>query len=216
MTTNLDRSRRAARFLIEAPSIGLASLAYSSGIHLSSLRASLLDISDPWWVVTIGLMLLLSPAYHAWVIGKTGALVRGETFPLRKLPMESFSDLVIGELLVNAFVVLGSVLFLLPGIYVGLRSIYYKQIIILHKARSMEAIRQSFRLTMAPRVVFQMLLLLATVYSIPLAADYLLTPVTQAWWVHPISILVSTLFLAWVNVYITLSFGDLVEHGENA
>ncbi len=181
---------------------------------MSSLRADLLDIRDPWWVVTVGLVLLLSPIYHAFIIGKTAALARGEAFPVRHLPLESFSELVIGELLVNAFVVLGSALFLLPGIYVGLRSIYYKQIIILHKARSVEALRRSFRMTMAARDVFQTFLLLAVAYCIPLAIDYLLAPVTQAWWVHPIAILVSTSFIAWVNVYITLMFIELVEHDE--
>ena len=216
MTTIRQRIRQTAKLLGRAPSIGLASLVYSSIIHLTSLRADLLDIGDPWWVVTVGLVLLLSPLYHAFVVGKAAALVRGEPFPLRHYPMESFGDLVVGELLVNAFVVLGSALFLLPGIYVGLRLIYYKQIIILHKARPLEAIRQSLRITMAPRVVFQTFLLLAGAYSIPLAVDYLFTSATPAWWVHPIAILVSTSFIAWVNVYITLSFDELVGHEESA
>jgi len=216
MMTNLDRSRQVVRLLTRAPLIGLASLAYSSVIHLSSLRADLLDVGDPWWIVTVGLVLLLSPVYHALAIGKTAALVRGEAFSLRHLPLESFGELVAGELLVNAFVVLGSALFLLPGIYVGLRSIYYKQIIILHKSRSVAAIRQSFSMTVAPRVVFQMFLLLAVAYCIPLSIDYLLPPATQAWWIHPIAVLVSTSFIAWVNVYITLLFVELVGHEERA
>jgi len=214
MTTILQRIRLTAKLLRRAPAIALVSLVYSSVIHLASLRADLLDIGDPWWVVTVGLVLLLSPLYHAFVVGKAAALVRGEPFPLHHCRMESFGDLVVGELLVNAFVVLGSALFLLPGIYVGLRLIYYKQIIILHKARPMEAIRQSFRITTAPRVVFQTFLLLAGAYSIPLAVDFLLPSEPQAWWIHPVAILVSTSFIAWVNVYITLSFDELVGREE--
>lgn len=210
MMTSLERSRQAARFLIQAPSIGLASLAYSTAIHLASLRADLLDITDPWWVVTIGLVVLLSPIYHIVVIGTANALQRGESFPLRMLPVETFGDLVLGELLVNALVVLGSALFFLPGIYIGLRLILYKQIIILHKARPVEAIRESLKLTMPPRIVLQAFLFLAASYCLPLVIEYLLAPITEAWWIHPIGILVSTSFIAWVNVYITLWFGELV------
>jgi len=210
MMTSLERSRQAARLLMQAPAIGLASLAYSGAIHIASLRADLLDITDPWWVVTIGLVLLLSPIYHIVVIGMVDAFHREESCPLRTLPVETFGDLVLGELLVNALVVLGSALFFLPGIYIGLRSIFYKQIIILHKARPLEAIRESFKLTMPPRVVLQVFLLLAASYCLPLLIEYLLAPITQAWWIHPVGILVSTSFIAWVNVYITLAFGDLV------
>jgi hypothetical protein len=210
MMTSLERSKQVGRLLIQAPSIGLASLFYSSMIQLSSLRADLLDITDPWWVVTVGLVLLLSPIYHIAVIGKVAAFHRRESFPLRSVPVETFGDLVLGELLVNALVVLGSAFLFLPGIYVGLRSIYYKQIIILHKARPVEAIRGSFRLTMAPSVMFRTLLLLSASYILPLTIEYLLAPMTQAWWIHLVAILISTSFLAWINGYITLSFVDLI------
>ena len=205
----LDRIRRAGRLSIQLPSIGVASLAYSSAIYLSSLQADLLDISNPWWIVTVAIVLLLSPIYHTFVIRRTAASLAGQTFTLRDLPMESFGDLVVGELLVNASVVLGTLLFLLPGIYVGLRSIYYKQAIVLHKARSLPAIQQSLRMTGKPQVVLQMFLFLAVAYSIPLGADLILTSAIQTPWVHPIAILVSTLFIAWVNVYVTLSFDEL-------
>ena len=125
--------------------------------------------------------------------------------------MESFSDLVGGELLVNVLVILGGALFLLPGIYMGLRAIYYKQIIVLHKARSLSAVRESFRMTVDPRTVLRMFLFLAVAYCIPLAIDLVLTPAIQALWVHSIAILVSTSFIAWVNVYITLSFNELID-----
>ena len=210
MMTSLERSRQAARLLIQAPSIGLASLAYSTATHLASVRADLRDPTNPWWVVTIALVVLLSPICHMVVIGKVDAIRRGETFSLSTLPLEAFPDLVLGELLVNGLVVLGSVFFFLPGIYIGLRSVYYKQIIILHKARPVEAIRESFRMTAAPRAVLRILALLAVSYSLPLAIEYLLAPMTQVWWIHPIGILGSTFFIAWVNVYITLLFGDSV------
>jgi len=217
MTKILDRIRQAGRLSIQLPSIGVASLAYSSAIYLSSLQADLLDISNPWWIVTVGIVLLLSPIYHAFVIRRTATSLAGRTFTLRDFPMESFGDLVAGELLVNASVVLGAILFLFPGIYVGLRSIYYKQVIVLHKARSLPAIRQSFSMTAKPQVMLQMFLFLAVAYSIPLGSDLILTSASQIVWVHPIAILVSTLFIAWVNVYVTLSFDELTKNDdENA
>ena len=209
MTTILARVKQAAQLPIRVPSIGVASLAYSSAVYASSFRANLLDIDDPWWIVTVGLVLLLSPIYHAFVIRKTAAYQAGLTFSLREMPIESFGDLVVGELVVNALVVLGGMLFLLPGVYVGLRSIYYKQITVLHKSRPLQAIKQSFLLTRNPRVVLTLFLFLAITYCFPLGIDFLLPP-TQAWWVHGIAILVSTAFIALVNVTITLSFGELL------
>lgn len=208
MTKIPDRLKQAALLPLRLPSIGMASLAYSSAIYLSSLRADLLDITDPWWILTVGIVLLLSPVYHAFVIRKTAAFAMDQTFALRDFPIESFGDLVVGQLLVNALVILGGALFLFPGIYVGLRSIYYKQAIVLRKARSMPAIRQSFRMTVDPRAMGRMFLFLAVAYCIPLVIDLLLTPAIRALWIHPIAILVSTSFIAWVNVYITISFNE--------
>ncbi len=208
--TSLQRSRRVAHLILHAPSIALVSLIYSAAIHVSSVRADLLDVADPWWVVTLALILLLSPVLHIHIIATVDSLRRRESLPSRLLPMEVFGDLVLGELIVNALVVLGSVLFLLPGIYVGLRSIYYKQSIILHKARPVDALRESFALTVSPRAMLQVLLLLAVSYTLPLVIDYWLSPATQAWWIHPIGILVSATFIAWINVYVTVWFGDLI------
>ena len=211
MTKTLARIRQAAKLPIQVPSIGVASLAYSCAVYLSSLKADLLEIGDPWWIVTVGLVLLLSPVYHAFVIRKTVAHGVGKAFSLRDIPMESFGDLVVGELFVNALVVLGGALFLLPGVYVGLRSIYYKQLIVLHKARPLSAVQQSFRVTGNPRVVFHTFLFLAIAYCIPLGIDFLLAPAIRALWFHPVAILVSASFIAWVNVYITLSFNELIQ-----
>jgi hypothetical protein len=208
MMTSLQRARKVLQLLLRAPTLGAAALIYTGLIYLSSTRADLLDFGNPWWVVTVTLVLLLSPAFHALVIGKTAAASAGRPYAIRDFPLESFGDLVAGELLVNAGVILGSALFLLPGIYLGIRSIFYKQSIVLHKARSVDAIRRSFTMTAEPRAMLHVLLFLAIAYSIPLAMDYWLDPVRNGLWVHPVAILVSTSFVAWVNVYITQLFID--------
>jgi hypothetical protein len=188
--------------------MAIASLLYAGVIYASTLRADFLDIGDPWWVVTVGLVILLSPLYHALVIQAVAAHAEHRPFSLRDIPMESFGGLVAGELIVNASVALGSMLFLLPGIYIGLRAIYYKQSIVLRKARAVEAVRASFALMTDSRSLLWMFLLLAGAYAVLLGTDFFLLPVSTAPWIHPIAILISAAFLAWVNGYITLSFLD--------
>ena len=216
MTSSADHIRHTARLLAHSPSIAIASLAYSIIIQSASLRSGLLDIGNPWWVLTAGLIVLLSPIYHAFVIARTGASRSGQAFSIRGVPMESFGDLVAGELLVNALVILGSALLIVPGIYIGLRTIYYKQGIVLQKARLVPAIRQSLRLTAQPRAAGQLFAGLAVAYGLPLGFDWLLRPVLPDAWLLPAAVVVSTSFLAWVNVYITCSFDDRVAQDETA
>jgi len=216
MKTIAAQSRQALQLIAHAPSIGVVSFVYSGLIQAASIRADLLDIANPWWIVTIGLILLLSPLYHMVVIGKVAAILSKQSFSWRALPIEAFAALVAGELLVNAGVIAGSAAFLLPGIYLGLRAVYYKQAIILHKARALAGIQQSFRMTAPPRVMLQILLMFSVSYCIPLAVDFLVMPAMQSLWVHVIAILVSTGFVAWINVYVTISFYRLVDSNESA
>jgi len=192
------------------PSIGIVSLLFSIALHLASLRGDLLDISNPWWVLTVGLVLLLSPLYHVFVISRVAAYLEQHTFSLRDIPIEAFGGLVMGELLVNAAVVLGGAVLVLPGIYFGLRAVFYKQAIVLHKAQAVTGIRASFRLTAEPRVLFQILVLMALAYCVPLVVDFLVSPTTYALWIHPLAIFVSAVFLAWINVVVTILFLELV------
>jgi hypothetical protein len=210
MTSIRDRIRRVGKLLIRVPSIGLASLIYSGIIYLASLRAGLLDPANPWWVLTAASIVLLSPLYHAFVISRTAAAAAGSPFSLRDVPLESFGTLVAAQLLINALAALGATMLLLPGIYIGLRTIYYKQMIILRKHRSIPAMRESFAITGDWRTTLQLFLILVIAYGFLLGVDWLLGAATEAGWVDGVAILVSTLFLAWVNVYITLLFEDLV------
>jgi len=200
------RIRRAARLLARVPSVGVVAIVYSAAIQAASFRADVIDLSSRWWVATAALILLLSPLVHAFVIHRTFAALRRIPFRLRDLPVESFGSLVAGELLVNAAVVIGSVFFLLPGVYVGLRLIYYKQAIVLHKARLAAAVRESLLLTTDGRRLLWMFLVLAASYCVPLGIELLALPAADALWVHAVAVLISAAFVAWINVYVTLSF----------
>lgn len=205
-------SRQTARLLIHVPSIGIASLVFSIATHLASLRADLLDIANPWWILTVGLVLLASPLYHALVISRVAAHVEKRDFSVLDVPLEAFGGLVLGEILVNAGVILGGALLVLPGMYIGLRAAFYKQAIVLHKTSASDGIRASFRLTAEPRILARLLMLMAAAYCLPIAIDFLLTPASQGPWIHPVAVLVSTVFLAWINVAVTMQFLELASH----
>ena len=206
MTAMRTRVSRAARLLGRTPSVGVAAIVYSAAIQAASFRADVVDLSNRWWVVTAALILLLSPLVHTFVIHRTFAALRRIPFHLRDLPVESFGSLVAGELLVNAAVVIGSVFFLLPGVYVGMRLIYYKQAIILHKARLAAAVRESLVLTADGRRLLGMFLVLAASYCVPLGIELIALPATDALSVHAVAVLISAAFVAWINVYVTLAF----------
>lgn len=193
-----------------APRILGSTFLFSTVIHLSTLRADLLDIADPWWVVTVGLVLLLSPVYHAYVLSAVENVAADRSDHWRNISLETFGPLVVGELMVNAAVILGGALFLLPGIYIGLRAIYYKQAIVLYKDRPLVALQRSFQLTPDWRHLGQLLAVLGVAYCIPLGVDLLLRPAVSGWWIHLVSIAVSTGFLAFVNIAVTLFFLERV------
>ncbi len=215
----LTRLSRAWLLLLRTPSAGVAALVYSVAIHASSIRADILDLGNPWWIVTAAVVLLLSPVFHAFILHRTFASIQGLPFRLRDLPAESFGSLVAGEVLVNAAVVIGSIFFLIPGIYLGLRLIYYKQSVVLHKARLASAVRESLLLTADGRRLVRTFVVLAASYCIPVGIDLLVLPAADALWVHVVAVAISTLFIAWINVYLTLAFvedAQASEAGESA
>jgi len=211
----LTRLNRAWRLLLRTPSAGAASLVYSAAIHASSMHADILDLGNPWWIVTAAIVLLFSPLFHAFIIQRTFASIQGIPFRLRDLPAESFGSLVAGEILVNVAVVLGSVFFLLPGVYAGLRLIYYKQAVVLHKARISSAVRESLLLTADGRRLVKTFVVLAVSYCVPVGIDLLALPAADALWVHVVAVAISTLFIAWINVYLTLAFVEDAQTDEN-
>lgn len=211
-----DRVRRAGRLLVRSPVVAGAALVYSTAIHASSARADILDLANPWWILTAATVLLLSPVFHALVIQSAFASLRGLPFRLRDIPAESFGSLVAGEFLVNGAVILGSIFLLLPGVYAGMRLIYYKQSIVLHKTRVLASVRESLLLTADGRRLLGVFVVLGLSYCVPLAIDFLVLPAVDALWGHVLAVVVSSVFVAWINVYLTLAFVEDAETADGA
>lgn len=206
---NWPKTLRELRFPFHRPWWLLLSLAYTGLLYVASLRAGLLDIGDPFWILTAGAAILLSPLYHALLIPSM-AKVRSERSadgPVeRSAPGRAFPRLVVGELLVNALVIAGAFLFLLPGIYFGVRLAFYKQAILVDDKPTMVAMRESFHRTASWRLALALFGVLAVLYGVATGVDFLVLIVAPTWFLHAGSVAVSAVLLLYVNGFVTASY----------
>jgi len=209
MTVNWPKILSELRFPFRRPEWLLLSLAYTGLLYAASLRAGLLDIGNSFWILTAGTVVLLSPIYHAVLIPWMAA---ARSKPVGKEPaarvdvVRVFARLVVGELLVNALVIAGAFLFLVPGIYFGVRLAFYKQAIIIDDRRPVVAMRESFRRTANWRLALVLFGGLAFCYAIATGFDFLLLAVAPAWLLHVGSVIVSAILLLYVNTFVTTTF----------
>jgi len=195
------------RFPFRHPEWFVLSLVYSGILHGASLRADLFDVGDPFWILTAGVVILLSPIYHAMLL--PGMIARrcgaGEITRETRSPVEStLSRLIVGELMVNGLVIAGALVFLLPGIYLGVRLAFYKHEIIAQDRPTTLAIRESFGKTREGRMALLVFGALGVCYGAAFGIDALLLgAATAPWLIHAGSIAVSTMLLVYVNSFIT-------------
>jgi hypothetical protein len=197
----LGRTRRAARRGVRPAVLG-ASLLYAAALYAAGLNADLLDVQASWWVVTVAAVLLLSPLYHGFVI-RWAAADKGRPKSVGATILATFPQLFVGQLLVGAGVVLGAFALLVPGIYVGVRAILYKQAIVLGGRAPVAALRDSFRRTAAVRTTGLAALALAAFYGVALGVDALFTLVGSAIVGGIASVVVSGTLLAMLNSLLT-------------
>ncbi|MEE8195487.1 MAG: hypothetical protein V3T91_03680, partial [Candidatus Bipolaricaulota bacterium] len=119
-------------FPFRHPALLWLAVCFSFVLYLGNSPASIYDTQDPYWVVPIATLVLLSPLWHGLFIllmkgyyskspiSITEAL--GQAIPL-------YTRLFVGEILVNLLVIGGALLFFVPGVYFGLRATFYKQAI---------------------------------------------------------------------------------------
>jgi len=206
---NWPRILSELRFPFQRPQWFLLSLVYTGLLYAASLRAGLLDVGNSFWILTAAAALLLSPIYHAVLIPWMAAARSGgsrEGLAARKDLERAFARLVVGELLVNALVIAGAFLFLLPGIYFGVRLIFYKQAILLDDLAPAAAMRESFRRTGDWRLALALFGGLAACYAMATGFDFLLLVAAPLWLVHVGSVIVSATLLLYVNALITASY----------
>jgi len=186
--------------------LGGCSLLYSAALYASSLQADLFELANPWWILTSATILLLSPLYHAIIIpaiararGLSTSSNLGET-------LERFVPLFLGQVLVNLGVILGSMLLVVPGIFVGLRTIYYKQAVILHGATVREAILSSLQRTGAGKRLVEIFLVLGVLYCVPLGMEFFVLAALPLALRHVVAVFGTALFISWANAFVTDSY----------
>ena len=188
------------------PSLLLVSLLFSGSLYAANLQASVYDIHDPKWVITMAILILLSPFFHGVAILRVRAVQSGKEITTWQALLQagvSYPRLVVGEILANLIVVAGLFLFILPGVYVGLRLIFYKQAILIDHAAGLTSLRASYRSTAGWRYSVVLLALLAPFYGLVMLIGYVVTVFSWGAFGEALVVIFSALSLIWTNTLLT-------------
>ncbi len=210
-----ERLRRGLLLPLRFPALLGLSVGYSALLYAASLQAGFLDVRNPYWVLSVGGLLLLSPIYHALLLPAIASALQGTRADWRAVLSDArdlFPQLFLGEVLVGAAVIAGGLLLLIPGIYVGMRFIYYKQSIVFERKSAILALRESLRMTLDWRSTVGLFLCLAALYGCTVGLDSLLITHAPSLVVHVAAITGTALLLVWMNVLVTSSYVN--RHGE--
>ena len=201
--------RRSASALWRDPGLLLASLGFMAVQYVTGLKAGVLDIESPWWVLTMAVVLLGSPVVHTWLIVRSHAISEDRRATLRAAFSQMapcFVRLLLGQIVVNALVVGGLVVFVVPGVYIGIRLIYYKQAIIMERLSLSAALLRSAELTADWRTVFVILGQSTPIWTIPFAVVAAATFFELGIAGDVLIILGSAISFAWVNALLTMRY----------
>ncbi|HDL86010.1 MAG TPA: hypothetical protein ENH11_06760 [Candidatus Acetothermia bacterium] len=192
------------------PLLLIWALAFTGIFYLVNRQANLYDIANPRWVITMATLILVSPFFNGGFILLLQARRNGEKLSLGQAIVQTFSNygsLIVGELLVNMIVVAGGILFVIPGIYFGLRLIFYKQEILIGGARGTAALKMSVARTQKWRGTLSLFASLSLFY-LPAVAVFFV-PMSLAWDLY--ALLASALTFAWINILLTRIYLDAKE-----
>ncbi len=206
-----ERLRRVIALPFRFPALLAVSVGYSGLLYVVSSKAGFLDVRNPYWVLSVGGVLLLSPIYHAVLLPAIAAALRGGRADWRAVLGEGqnlFQRLFYGEIVVGAAVIAGGLLLLIPGIYIGMRFVYYKQTIVLERTSTITALRKSLRVTRDGRLTFWLFVGLAALYGCAVGFDALLVNLAPMPVVHVGAVVGTGLLLTWMNVLVTSTYVD--------
>lgn len=175
-------------------------------LYGASSLAGLHEIENPRWIITMGALLLIPPFFDGLFIHLVHGIKTGKPILLgeavtRTLPC--YARLVTVAILVNLGVLLGLFLFLLPGIYLALRWIFYRQGIVIDGARGTTCLRMSIERTRGWRAIVSLLGFLAAIYAPTFLIGYAVIVLPLGMVGEGLVIAVSTLTFAWVNTLLT-------------
>jgi hypothetical protein len=184
----------------------LLSLFFVAVLYAMDSQATLYEIENPKWVLAMGTFILLHPVFNGLFI----LLVHGERIgePLtlnqaltRILPC--YGQLVVGEIMVNLGVFIGFLLLFIPGAYLGLRWIFYKQAIVIDGASGTSGMRASFTMTQDWHDLVILLRFLAILYApaFLIGGAIVVLPLGSigSWIARGVTVLT----FAWVNTLLT-------------
>ncbi|MEN6370018.1 MAG: hypothetical protein ABFD77_10050 [Thermotogota bacterium] len=197
----MERIRRTARRALHPAVLG-SSLLYAAALYAAGLNAGILDIEASLWVVTVAATLLLSPLYHGFVL-QWAAVGEGAPKAVGSTTIAAFPRLFVGQLLVGAGAVIGAVALIVPGVYFGVRTVLYKQAIVLEGAKPIQAVRTSFQRTADGKTALWASLALIVFYGVMLGIDALLTLLHSEVAIGVFSVAVSGALLALLNTLLT-------------
>lgn len=197
----MERARRTVRRALHPAVLG-ASLLYAAALYAAGLNAGILDVEASFWVVTVATTLLLSPLYHGFVV-QWAAVSDGSPTAVGSTTIAAFPRLFVGQLLVGAGAVIGALALIVPGVYFGVRAVLYKQSIVLDGAKSVHAVRTSFQRTKDGKTALWAAIALVLFYGVLLGVDVLLTLLASEVATGILSVVVSGVLLALLNVLLT-------------
>jgi|LZCG01.1.fsa_nt_gb hypothetical protein len=193
-------------FPFRHPLLLVVALLFTGIFYAVSSQASLYEIENPQWVLTMATLILLSPIFNGLFILLAHGIKTGNRLSLQQAITRTLScyvDLIAGEIMVNIGVILGSVLFFFPGVYLGLRWIFYKQEIVIDGARGIAAIRMSSERTRDWRSLLSLVLLLAPFYAPTFLIAYVVIALPLGVVGDVLVFIVSALTFAWTNTLLT-------------
>jgi len=193
------------------PSLLAWALVFTGIFYLVNRQANLYDVANPRWVITMAALILLSPFFNGGFILLLQAQYKGEKLSpgqviARMFP--SYGSLVAGEFLVNGIVIAGGILFVIPGIYFGLRLIFYKQEILIGGARGTTALKMSIARTRQWRETLFVFASLSLFYLPTIAVFFV--PMSLVWDLY--ALFASALTFAWTNILLTRIYLEAKEH----
>jgi hypothetical protein len=213
------RPREVLALPFRNPVLFVVALAFSGLLYAVNLQASLYDIQNPRWVITMATLLLLSPLFAGVFILLVREVERGEgrltVGRAVSRTLVVYGPLVVGELVVNLGVAFGMLLFVVPGIYLGLRWSLYKQAILVDGKGALAGMRTSFDRTRSGRALIELFVALSACYAPTVIFGYATLAVQLGVAADIIALVLSTLTFAWANGFLTLRYlrGTDVEAG---
>jgi hypothetical protein len=183
-------------------------------LALSNIHGILLEIEKPTWVLGMAVLILITPLFNGVFILLAHGEVQRKVFSLRYALNGALTDwprLVIAGILSNLLVVAGLFLFLLPGIYIGLRLSFYKQAILIDRSSVTTAFRESWRRTGDWRIPLLLLLLLAPFYGLSALTVFFVNASSIGLAGEGLLLGVSTLTFAWTNTLLTSLYLSIQE-----